>query len=372
MEVADETPKRRAETLAKIIKGLSEPSSTRIDRVRNVAAALDLEKIAGLLGTTQGVVEAMREGFERDERLYTLTEAAAIAGISEETFARLNLACGFANPAPDEAIFGNDDIETYRTFQAASAFFGEDTTLQVARVIGTSMARCADAFVSAFVHAIGTQSLQADFTDDDIVRANETAMGLIPEAVKTMDVLLRSHLQRHARTDALLLGQEWEGVDAIDRAIGFCDLVGYTALSQQISTEELGAVLRTFENEAQDLITEKGGHVVKLIGDEVMFVATDATTGADVALSLAEKFRDRTDVPPVRVAVAAGRVVAREGDFFGPVVNLAARLVKLAAPGCVLAPAAIKEKASGVGVDDVGAETLKGFDDPIDVVRLTR
>jgi adenylate cyclase len=371
MGVPDEAPKR-GEKLARIIKGLSQPSSTRIERVRNVAAALELEKLAGLLGTTEGVMEVLRDGFERDENRYTIAEAAERAGLSVERFARLNLACGFANPAPDEAIFTDEDIETLRTFQAASDFFGEDNALQIVRVIGNSMSRCADAFISGFVHAIGDQSRKEGFTDDDIIRANEIAMSLLPGAAQTMDVLLRRNIERRTRTDALLLGKAWEGVDTIDRAIGFCDLVGYTALSQQISTEELAAVLRTFETDASDLITEKGGRVVKLIGDEIMYVATDAQTGVEIAISLAACFDDRRDVPPVRVGVAAGGVVAREGDYFGPVVNMAARLVKLAPPGSVLAPAEIRDKIAGVEIDDVGAETLKGFDEPVDVIRIAR
>ncbi len=371
MEVTDEPPKR-AKKLAKIIEGLSQPSSTRVERARNLAAALDLDTIAGLLGTTQGVLEAMRESAKREAHRYTLAEAAERAGLSFERFGRLNLACGFANPAPDEPVFTDDDIQALRLFQAASDFFGEDDALQVVRVIGNSMARCADAFISAFVYAIGEQSKHEGFTDDDIVAANETAMDLLPAAVQTMDVLLRRNIEQRTRTDALLLGQDWGGVDTIDRAIGFCDLVGYTALSQQLSTEELAAVLRTFETDASDLITEKGGHVVKLIGDEVMFVATDAAGGVEIALSLAETFRNRKDVPPVRIGIADGKVVTREGDYFGPVVNLAARLVKLAPPGGVLAPAEIGPKIAGVDVDDCGPEILKGFDEPVDVVRIAR
>jgi adenylate cyclase len=187
-----------------------------------------------------------------------------------------------------------------------------------------------------------------------------------------MDVLLRRHLEHRSRTDALLLGADWQGVDAINRAIGFCDLVGYTALSQQITTEELAAVLKTFENDASDLITEHGGHVVKLIGDEIMFVASDAEAGADVALLLAERFHDRSDVPPVRVGVAEGNVVTREGDYFGPVVNLAARIVKLAPPSAVLAPASMRDKLARATIEDVGNEVLKGFDDPVDLIRITR
>ena len=42
-------------------------------------------------------------------------------------------------------------------------------------------------------------------------------------------------------------------------------------------------------------------------------------------------------LPDARAGLAYGSVVAREGDYYGPVVNLAHRLVELAYPGTVLA-----------------------------------
>lgn len=372
MGVPDSNPKKRKERLAKIIEGLSEPSDTGVGRLRNIAAALDLGRVANILDTTNDVMGAVRERLEREGRLYNLIEAAELAGLSPEVFSRLNLACGFADPGPDERVFSEEDIEAYKQFQAAIDFFGEETALQVVRVIGSSMARCADAFVSAFVHAIGARSQSADFTDEDVVQASDIATEMIPNAVHTMDILLRRHLEQRSRTDSLLLGENWEGVDTLNRTVGFCDLVGYTALSQQISTEELASVVLTFESDASDLITMKGGHVVKLIGDEVMFVATSVHLGAEIALALAERFKDRKDVPPVRVGIAAGSVVTREGDYFGSVVNLAARIVKVAEPSTVLAPASIRDELTDFNVEDAGRELLKGFNDPVDLIRVTR
>ena len=46
--------------------------------------------------------------------------------------------------------------------------------------------------------------------------------------------------------------------------------------------------------------------------------------------------RARAAQVPVRAGVAFGPVLAQDGDYFGPPVNLAARLVSLAEPGGVL------------------------------------
>ena len=47
--------------------------------------------------------------------------------------------------------------------------------------------------------------------------------------------------------------------------------------------EELGDVIDRFEETAHDVVNVRDGRVVKLIGDEVMFVAVDAAAGCDIA-----------------------------------------------------------------------------------------
>jgi hypothetical protein len=116
-------------------------------------------------------------------------------------------------------------------------------------------------------------------------------------------------------------------------AVGFVDLVGSTSLGEQLSLRDLGGVLTTFEQLATDTVTASGGRVVKLIGDEVLYTTPDAVSACTLALDLSQVCRDHPLLPSVRAGVAMGRVMLRDGDVFGPVVNLAARLVKAAEPG---------------------------------------
>jgi adenylate cyclase len=204
--------------------------------------------------------------------------------------------------------------------------------------------------------------------EKDLARVSETALALLPGAVRAMDVILRRHMEQKTRPFEELLHPERADVDMVDRAVGFCDLVGYTSLAEREEPEELARLLRRFEATAADLITARGGSVVKLIGDEIMFVAPDAATGAYVSLGLAEVFDD----PPVRCGLASGRLIVREGDYHGPVVNLAARLVKIAPPGGVMTTRALAGDLEGFGWVDAGPHELKGFDEPVDVARIER
>ncbi len=359
------------EKLSKVVESLADPEADAMSRVRSLASALDLEKVVGILDASEDFMAVFGELLHRGGGRHTLEEAAEKAHVTPEQFRQLNLACGFADPGPDARVFTDEDVEVLQLFQASTQIFGEDVALQNVRVMGSAMARVADGFISSFATMLGRQSLETELSDEDIANANEMAIGLLPTAMQAMDVLLRRHMEHKSRPE-FLLGEDWEGVDAMDRAVAFCDLVGYTALSQQISTQQLASVLRDFETTASDLITANGASVVKLIGDEVMFVAPDAASAADVALKLAATFGQGDALPPVRCGLAAGRVILNEGDYHGPVVNLAARIVKLAPPGGVLAPLAIAGDLGDVKVEDLGSQDLKGFHDPVDLVRIHR
>jgi adenylate cyclase len=118
--------------------------------------------------------------------------------------------------------------------------------------------------------------------------------------------------------------------------VGFVDLVGYTALSQELEEEELAGLVSRFEEIAHDTVAEHGARVVKMIGDEVMFVTEEPAAAARIALRLSERSAVDEVLPEARAGLACGPVVAHEGDYYGPVVNLASRMVELARPGSVL------------------------------------
>ena len=355
-----------------VARGVFDPSSPDAERLlASITQAIRLGATVDDLASAEDLTTfsaSLRLG--GGPRRYTVSEAAAAAGITVEEASRLSLAGGFPVAGDDEIALGDDDVELFRSFQLAKAFFGEDLTVQLARVFGSAMARVADAMLSVFAINVGTQSSERTFDAHDIEQANESAVGLIPEAMRVMELLLRRHMTIRIRPE-LLLGDQWEGVDALDRAVGFCDLVGYTSLSAQVPTVELSRLLDRFETMSADAVTAAGGNIVKLIGDEVMFVANDGRSGCEIALRLAEAFARTPELGNVRVGLAAGRVIMREGDYFGPIVNLAARLVKLAPEGGVVAPATFRE-IPGFSYEDAGSPELKGFDQPVQLVLVRR
>ena len=151
-------------------------------------------------------------------------------------------------------------------------------------------------------------------------------------------------------------------------AIGFVDLVGFTPLSLHTAPELLLRLVSDFEVRAFEVASEHGGRIVKHIGDEVMCVALDAASGCRIARDITTAFGD--GIEP-RGGVAFGDVISRHGDYYGNVVNLAARLADLAIPGEVLVDAETAKSASeSLGFSPAGHRLLKGYDDPIEVFSL--
>jgi adenylate cyclase len=121
-----------------------------------------------------------------------------------------------------------------------------------------------------------------------------------------------------------------------DLAVGFVDLVGFTQTSRESDAHALAVLLERFERETSLRVTAYGGRVIKMLGDEVLYVTDDVTSAAEVALATVEAHEQDQSLPQVRAGVAYGSVLSRLGDVFGEPVNLASRLTTEARPGSVL------------------------------------
>ena len=109
--------------------------------------------------------------------------------------------------------------------------------------------------------------------------------------------------------------------------------------------------------------TQPPARLMKTIGDAVMFVAPAPEPLLDTMLDLvARRSEEEEDFPRLRAGVAAGLAVSREGDWYGPPVNLASRVTGVARPGSVLATHEVHDAApDGYAWSPAGGWELKGF-----------
>jgi adenylate cyclase len=244
-----------------------------------------LEYLVGLGATADDLVE-YRDDLQglatvvtsRGGRALTLSEAVQCAGVSRKKLLQVIRAAGFPEPGPDDRVISEQLANLAARIAAAEAVFGEEAVLQLLRVMGSAMARLADALVSAFVVNVAPSVTGADPVGLTAARASAEAVALVPTASAAMETLLRQHIIGAWRT---ILGDVAElGYETQRMCVGFVDLVGSTTLAQRLSTRELGIVLTAFEHTAADAVTACGGRVVKLIGDEVMYVAVEESAGS--------------------------------------------------------------------------------------------
>ena len=296
----------------------------------------------------------------------SVEEVAARAGISVKEVRRVVRLAGLPDPEPGARVLTEGFVELATGMHGVAEVFGEEAGYQLLRVLGSAMARVADAVTSAFVVNVGPAALR-DAAALGLARASVDAAELLPFVPPALDTLFRQQLLTAQRM--LDLDADQVGYDTQTLVVGFVDLVGSTELSEQLSAHDLGVNLTTFENIATDTVTAGGGRVIKLIGDEILYTAPDAPAGAAVALDLARRFSEHPVVPPVRAGLAGGTVLLRDGDAFGPVVNLAARAVKAAPPGAVVATFAVATE-SGFEYEPCGHQRLKGIAEPVELFRL--
>jgi adenylate cyclase len=258
--------------------------------------------------------------------------------------ARLWRALGFPE-AGDAPVFNDDDIEALRTIRgfAELGISSPETSVQVTRVLGQSMSRLADAFVGstdAALQQIGYPDWATRPEDEGLVLAEALAFSsevVLPNMERLLIYAWHRHIQAAARRRVSVQRDgSHEGAMVARLTVGFADMVGFTALSSQLTAEALARVVDRFEDLAHSTVVSGGGRPVKMIGDEVMFVTGDPISAVRIGLALVEAYADDELLSDVRVGVATGPVLSREGDFFGSVVNRAHRTVSIADPGTVL------------------------------------
>jgi class 3 adenylate cyclase/tetratricopeptide (TPR) repeat protein len=167
----------------------------------------------------------------------------------------------------------------------------------------------------------------------------------------------------------------------------FCDLVGSTAMGEQIDPETLRNLLSRSFDRVSTIVEGHGGVVEKFIGDAAMAVfgiprihEDDALRAVRAAAEIREALRTGSGTAGATVAwrtgIATGEVVAGDAAagqrlVTGDAVNVAARLQQTAQPGEILITAETHQLVrDAVQVEALGEVTVKGRQAPIQAFRL--
>ncbi|MEM9593405.1 MAG: adenylate/guanylate cyclase domain-containing protein [Acidobacteriota bacterium] len=173
----------------------------------------------------------------------------------------------------------------------------------------------------------------------------------------------------------------------------FCDLVGSTRLSGSIDPEELHLILQRYQRACNDVIEPLEGHIAQYLGDGLLVYfgfprahEDDARRAVHAGLRILRALEDlnqrfaqegRQEIS-VRIGIDTGDVVTgtvgvgarSEHLALGQTPNRAARIQSLAEPDTVvLSEATYRLVAESFDCTPLGAHTLKGFHQPVELFR---
>ena len=290
----------------------------------------------------------------------TLTAPQVIekAGISEELAEAVWAALGFAEVDDDQVAFTELDVEALQESAAliASGVVDTDTWLVMARAMGQSLSRLAEAQVDVF------RRVADDVSGEEVI---EATLGMAEDVVPRIEDLLLFVWRRQfaaAVHRALASGPTAGALPVL--AVGFVDIVDYTRSSREWDAARLERTLETFERDVALRVGAVGGRVVKTLGDGVLYVADSAAAAVAVAVDTVAAHDADETLPAVRAGVALGPVLVRLGDVYGDPVNLASRLCDEARAASVLvdkAVAAEVQEGPGLAVRPLARRSVRGF-----------
>jgi adenylate cyclase len=296
----------------------------------------------------------------------TLGDVVAATNMEWSVASQLIAAIGLATD-PDAPVTADEAAAIELLALTSRMLLGEEATMQIARVSGNAMARVAETLVGAFRLRFELPRRDSGAPYVEVVKEYaQVAQALLPSFVRALDAALRRQIV--TVTEGIWSTDDERSAVTLLRTVGFVDLVGYTAQTSTLSVRELIEVLMDFDSRTAEIVARGDGQIVKMIGDEVMFVTDDATDACAIALELVDASGGQ--LPPVRVGLATGDMVSVFGDLYGPDVNLAARLVAAAEPGTVLVSEQVRSGCRTLKFDELPPLDLKGFSSPVIAYRV--
>lgn len=160
--------------------------------------------------------------------------------------------------------------------------------------------------------------------------------------------------------------------DRLLAAVLFADIVGFSGLSSRDEDAAMKLV-EVFQAVTRRAVKERGGRVVKFLGDGGLAVFPSADGAVRAGLAVQRNFQERSAATgnpgTLRVGIHLGEVVSEtDGDVYGDGVNTAARIQDEAEPGQVVVSDDIwrqLRQRSGYQFDVLGDRGLYGLDEPI-------
>ena len=157
----------------------------------------------------------------------------------------------------------------------------------------------------------------------------------------------------------------------------FTDLVGSTAMTQELGDVGAQQVVRTHNAIVRNALAAYHGREVKHTGDGIMAVFSNAANAVASTMvmqqELAKHNGTQGSLPvKVRIGLNAGAAVEEEDDFFGTTVQLSARVCDKAEADQIFVTQSVRDLVTGHSIQfrDAGNYDMKGIDKPVPVYEV--
>ena len=302
--------------------------------------------------------------------LYSARDLAEMTDTPIERVFRFWNALGFQAPNEEDPVFSQRDLDVFSRWHDLVESGGIDTS--TSRSLLRANSHLADRLALWQFEALVEDSVRRLKLDDTTARMyvldhmREYIDDFQEMFIYSWKRQMEATLSRFDREVSQRGHEERHNRFPLNRCLGFVDMVSYTS-SSTILGDALVGLIERFEEESRNAVIEEGGRVVKMIGDAVLYIADDLSTGLRVVTALIERLNADDEMLPVRASFVRGDVFSRSGDVFGPTVNLASRLVDIAPVGKILTdPATAAAIAAGKGgegyeLEEFPTADLRGF-----------
>jgi predicted ATPase/uncharacterized protein YdeI (YjbR/CyaY-like superfamily)/class 3 adenylate cyclase len=327
-----------------------------------------------------GWIDAQTRGLDQEYWLKRFTPRRPGSNWSKinTTKAETLISSGRMRPA------GLREVETARADGRWAAAYAGQRTITVPDDLAAALA--ASPAAAEFFQAISASNRYAILYRIETVKRSETRARKIEQYVQ----MLAEHKTIHPQSPRLSTAVAAAGPPILDHVaepvqipsgtvtLLFTDIEGSTRL-WEAEPGPMAVALRRHDDIMRSAIEQASGYVFKTVGDAfcAAFASAPAALAAGIAAQQALAAERWPTTRPVRVRMGlhTGACEERDNDYFGPVVNRAARLEAAAHGGQVLVSGATAELLAGLLPDgaelrDLGLHRLKDLGRPEQVFQL--
>jgi adenylate cyclase len=300
----------------------------------------------------------------------TFEEVSESTGIPFDLLVVVREAFGYAEPSPQDKV-REDELSVIKAVEfQLSRGFKTAAIAQTLRVYAESMRRIAETETDVYRSEVVEPLLHAEMSTGEVMDTQAAFGSELGPLIEQALLAIYHGQQEHTWVKGAV---EWvesglAGAGLYDRpfmppAVSFLDLTGYTRLTEERGDQAAADLASRLRALVRQTSLERGGEVIKWLGDGVMTYFPDPGSSVVSSLEMVERAKSGS-LPPARVGIHAGPVIFQEGDYFGRTVNIASRIADYASPGEVVVSQEVVEAIpeGGLRFDEIGSVDLKGVE----------